>query len=180
MVQNQKFKCREGRKLVKIYWLCRAEGDNRLNLLKLFDLFFCFFKSFKFRCCSFCLVKKKLQLTVQVTCLFYFLPLSRFFKGKVKTGFLMGFIGFFKWTLKKKKRVFFFWSYTLDAKNFSVHGFEHLRRISSLLTAGLPNLFSAAGHFHMRKFIAGHKRFCDITIDYCDVTNPLILISFMR
>jgi len=50
---------------------------------------------------------------------------------------------------------------------------------------GLPNLFSVAGHFHMVKFIAGHKRFCDvknikITIGYCDVTNPLILISFMR
>jgi len=39
--------------------------------------------------------------------------------------------------------------------------------------AGLPNLFSVAGHFHMRKFIAGRKRFCD-------VTNPLILISFVR
>jgi len=38
---------------------------------------------------------------------------------------------------------------------------------------GLPNLFSAAGHFHMKKFIAGHKRFCD-------VTNPWILIRFTR
>jgi len=27
------------------------------------------------------------------------------------------------------------------------------------LTPGLSNLFSIAGHFHMRKFIAGHKRF---------------------
>jgi len=35
-----------------------------------------------------------------------------------------------------------------------------------------------AGHFHMRKFIAGHKRFCDVTINYCDVTNTLILIGF--
>jgi len=25
--------------------------------------------------------------------------------------------------------------------------------------SGLPNLFSVAGHFHMRKFIAGRKRF---------------------
>jgi len=24
---------------------------------------------------------------------------------------------------------------------------------------GLPNLFSVAGHFHMRKFIVGHKPF---------------------
>jgi len=28
----------------------------------------------------------------------------------------------------------------------------------------------------MRKFIAGHKRFCDATVSYCEVTNPLILI----
>jgi len=27
---------------------------------------------------------------------------------------------------------------------------------------GPPNLFSVTGHFHMRKFIAGHKRFCDV------------------
>jgi len=46
--------------------------------------------------------------------------------------------------------------------------------------AGLPNLFSVKGHFHMKKFIAGHKRVCDVTISYCDVTDPLILISFMR
>jgi len=46
--------------------------------------------------------------------------------------------------------------------------------------SGLPNLFSVAGHFHVRKFIAGHKRFCDLTIRYCDVTKPLILIRFMR
>jgi len=43
---------------------------------------------------------------------------------------------------------------------------------SQTFTAGLPNLFSVAGHFHMRKFIAGHKR--------CDVTNLLILVSFMQ
>jgi len=47
-------------------------------------------------------------------------------------------------------------------------------------TTGLPNIFSVAGHFHMRKFFAGHKCFCDITISYCDVTNPLVLIRFMR
>ena len=35
---------------------------------------------------------------------------------------------------------------------------------------GLPNLFS----------VAGHKRLSDVTITYCDVTNPLILISFTR
>jgi len=31
-------------KLVKIYRLCRAEKDNHLNLVKLFDLFFFFFQ----------------------------------------------------------------------------------------------------------------------------------------
>jgi len=35
--------------------------------------------------------------------------------------------------------------------------------------AGLPNLFSVANHFDMRKFIARHKRFCDVTISYCDI-----------
>jgi len=33
------------------------------------------------------LTKKKLQLAAQVPCLFYFLLFSRFFKGKVKSGF---------------------------------------------------------------------------------------------
>jgi len=37
----------------------------------------------------------------------------------------------------------------------------------SPLTPSLPNLFSVAGHFHMRKFIAGHTRFCDVTISCC-------------
>jgi len=46
--------------------------------------------------------------------------------------------------------------------------------------AGLPNLFGIADHFHMRIFIAGHKRFRDVTISYFDVTNPFILISVMR
>ena len=54
------------------------------------------------------------------------------------------------------------------------------RRRKLSFTSGLHNLFSAAGHFHMRKFIVGHKRFCDVTITYFGVTNPLILISFMR
>jgi len=55
-----------------------------------------------------------------------------------------------------------------------------LTTATRLPTAGLLNFFGVAGHFHMRTFIAGHKRFCDVTISYCDVTNPLILISFMR
>jgi len=56
-----------------------------------------------------------------------------------------------------------------------------LRKIFSVICRpGLPNLFSVAGHFHRRIFSTGHKRFCDVTISYCDVTNPLILIIFMR
>jgi len=43
---------------------------------------------------------KKMQLTVQVSCLIYFLLHSTFFKGNVKSGILVGFIdflvGFFK------------------------------------------------------------------------------------
>jgi len=35
-----------------------------------------------------------------------------------------------------------------------------------LATLGLPNLFSVAGHFHMRKFITGHERFFDLTISF--------------
>jgi len=52
--------------------------------------------------------------------------------------------------------------------------------VTIVALSGLPNLFSVAGYFHMRKFIPGNKRFCDVTISYCDVTNPLISISFMR
>jgi len=45
--------------------------------------------------------------------------------------------------------------------------------------AGLPNLFNIAGHFHMG-YLLRATNFCDVTIGYCDVKNPLILISFMR
>jgi len=45
--------------------------------------------------------------------------------------------------------------------------------------AGLPNLFCCGSLSH-EEFFAGHKRFCDVTISYCDVTNLLILIRFMR
>jgi len=57
-------------------------------------LFFC--KVFKFHCCSFCLIKQKSQLTVQVCCLF--LLHSRFFRTKTKSRFLVFFLnprGFF-------------------------------------------------------------------------------------
>jgi len=57
--------------------------------------YFFFFKSFKFRCYSFCFIQKNLQLTVQVCCLFYFLLHSTFFKGKVKSGIFGGLYGFF-------------------------------------------------------------------------------------
>jgi len=81
------------------YWLCRDEKNNH-NIL-----FNIFFKSFKFHCCSFCLIKK--ELTVQVPCLFFFY-LVEFFKEKIKSVVLVGFIGFFKWTFKKKTWVVFF------------------------------------------------------------------------
>jgi len=46
-----------------------------------------FFKSFKFRCCSFYFIQKNLQLTVQVCCLFYFLLHSTLAKEKIWVGF---------------------------------------------------------------------------------------------
>jgi len=45
------------KKLIKKYRFYRAEEDNQLNLLKLFKSF-SFFTSLKFRCCSFCFIKK--------------------------------------------------------------------------------------------------------------------------
>ena len=77
----------------------------------------------------------------------------------------------------------------LDKENTThkeLHPFELASKVTtecahtSTPRTGLPNRFSAAGHFHMKKFIAGHKRFCDVTISYCDVTNPWIFISFTR
>jgi len=53
------------------------------------------------------LFDRKLQLTVQVCCLFYYLLHSRFFKGKVKCEFLMGFTVFLSGLLKKSGC--FFW-----------------------------------------------------------------------
>jgi len=52
------------------------------------------------------LIKKKLKLTVQVSCLFYFL-LGRFFQRKMKKWVLLV---FFKWAFLKKTRVGFFGS----------------------------------------------------------------------
>jgi len=66
-----------------------------------------FFKSFKFRCCSFCFIKINVQLTVYVHCLFY-LSHSTFFKGK-EVGFLVGFIVLFSSRLFKKTGVFCGW-----------------------------------------------------------------------
>jgi len=54
--------------------------------------------------------KKKLQLTVQVCCLFYFLLLSRFFKRKLEWVFWWALLGFFS-GLFKKNRVDFFGSF---------------------------------------------------------------------
>jgi len=49
---------------------------------------------------------KKLKLTVQVSCLFYFSLLRSFFKEKIEWIFLIGFIVFFKWDFSKKTGVF--------------------------------------------------------------------------
>jgi len=46
-----------------------------------------FFKSFKFRFCSFYFIQKNLQLTVQVCCLFYFLLHSTLSNEKLRVGF---------------------------------------------------------------------------------------------
>jgi len=62
----------------RIYWNCSNYS-------------FLFFKSLKFRCCPFASLKKKLQLTVQVCYLFYFLFQGAFFKGKEKSGIFGGF-----------------------------------------------------------------------------------------
>ena len=57
---------------------------------------------------------KKLQLTVQVSCLFYFLFLSIFFKGKVKNGFCGGFHWLFLSGLFKIKRWIFLGQFFLQ------------------------------------------------------------------
>ena len=75
---------KKAEKLVKMYRLCRVEEDNHQNLLKLFYLFFTFYQVFLISLLFD--LKKRLQLTVQVCCLFYFL-LSRFFEGKAKSWF---------------------------------------------------------------------------------------------
>jgi len=61
---------------------------------------------------------------------------------------------------------------TSNIRNF----YQNIR--SDVKTSEVATL--VAGHFHLRKFIAGHKRFYDVTISYCDKINPLILIRFMR
>jgi len=92
MVQNQtKFRCGEDRKIGKKFNDCAELKKITISLFYsnclIYSSRFC--KSFKFRYCPFCLIEKKekLESTLQVCCLFYFLLLSTFFKGKVKSGF---------------------------------------------------------------------------------------------
>jgi len=59
-------------KLVKIHRLCRAEEDKHQILFKLFDLYFTFFEVFKFRCCSFCLIKKIIVNCTSVLLILFF------------------------------------------------------------------------------------------------------------
>jgi len=68
-----------------------------------------FFKSIKFSCCSFSLIKKQFTVAVQVCCLFYFLLHSTFFKGKVKSGIFGGFYCFSLLGLLKKGLIYFGW-----------------------------------------------------------------------
>jgi len=66
------------------------------------------FKSFKFHCCSFCLIKKNTVNCTNILLLFIFLLLSRFFKGKVKSCLYGGFYCFYSSGLFQKNQGRFF------------------------------------------------------------------------
>ena len=102
MVQNQKKLIdahKKAEKLVKIYWLCRAEKDNHY---KLFNLLF--FQILQISLLFVLFDQKKLKLTVQVPRLFNFLLHSRIFQRKNKESVLLGFL---KWAFLKKPGCFF-------------------------------------------------------------------------
>ena len=67
---------------------------------------FLYFKSFKFRCYSFCFIKTNLQL-YKCAAYFTFHFVVHFFKGKIKSGIFGGFYCFFKWAFKTKTNDFF-------------------------------------------------------------------------
>jgi len=81
-------------KLLKIYRLCRAEENKPLEFTQTVQFVPFFSSPLNFVTFYFVWLKKQLQITVWVSCLFYFV-LSRYFKGKVKSVFLVGFIRFF-------------------------------------------------------------------------------------
>jgi len=72
---------------------------------------------------------KNIQLTVQVSCLFYFLLLSRFFKVKVNSGFSVGFYCFFKVGLKKMEGFseLFFFTTTLCTDEQVKHAYKWMK-----------------------------------------------------
>jgi len=74
-----------------------------------FDLFFSFFQVLQVSLLFVLFDFFKLQLTVQVSCLFYFLLHSRFFKGKAKSGFFGWFYCFFQVVFFKKNLGVFCW-----------------------------------------------------------------------
>jgi len=51
------------------------------------------------------------------------------------------------------------------------------RASESRPNAGLPNLFGVAGFFHMKKFIEGLKRLCDVAVSYCDDLEKFYAIT---
>ena len=96
-------------KSVKICRFYRAEEDNQQKLLKMFELFLSFFKSIKFRCYSFCFIKKQFTVKCTSVLLILLLSISTFFKGKVEWDF-GGFYFLFlnKWAFKKRV-IYFGW-----------------------------------------------------------------------
>jgi len=137
MVQNQtKFRCREDRKIGKKFNDCAELKKITISMFYsnclIYSSRFC--KSFKFRYCPFCLIekKKKLESTLQVCCLFYFLLLSTFFKGKVKSGFHCF---FFKKKTGALKKLFLGYFY----KNPDKHAFN-LKKATTFSMKGLTAL----------------------------------------
>jgi len=83
---RKSFYADKAEKLIKICRFYRAEEVTSRIYSNCSNYSSLFFKSFKFRCCSFVSSKKKLQLSVivQVCCLFCFLFHGTLFKGKEK------------------------------------------------------------------------------------------------
>jgi len=93
MFQNLKnFICRKGRKIGNLKYTDRTELKKITIIIYSNYLIYSslFSHTLNFIAVRFVLFLKTLQITVQVSCLFYVLLLSRFFKGKLKSIFLSG------------------------------------------------------------------------------------------